>query len=295
MGDSITGDKKSVFEWKTLTAIGAATWMVTSAGCSSEQAEPEEAVGETSESEPIQALAAAGEGEAAAGEGEGEGEGEGAGGADPAVDDAAFLTQLGLIRGHLQVGYELYDRDLPELAETHMKHPREEIYSALEPAFGTRGCAGFGDNLVALTASVVERTAKADVKAAYEGLLAGIRACEETAALDDAVVAANVIVNLVRTAGVEYEIGVIDGEIDNLHEYQDAWGFTQVAKDYAASPAFAGDAAAIAAAAQISDILAGLDDLWPSLDPQAGVDGQAGRLFGASSEIEIAALGVAGQ
>lgn len=286
MDDSIPGNKKNTFEWKTLTAIGAATWLVTSAGCTSEQTEPEaEGVDETASSTPMPAMD---EGEGA----EGEGEGAAAGDADPAEDDVAFLTQLGLIRGHLHVGYSLYEQNLPDLAETHMKHPREEIYADLEPAFGVRGCDGFADALSGLTAAVVDRAGQSEVLAAYEDLTAGIRACEERAALSDPSVAARVIQNLMRTAGVEYQIGVIDGEIDNLHEFQDAWGFTQIAKDYASSPAFAGSPEAIAAAGQIQALLDGLDGMWPSLDPQGAIDGDPAQLFGAASNVEIAALGL---
>jgi hypothetical protein len=38
------------------------------------------------------------------------------------------------------------------------------------------------------------------------------------------------IVGLVRTAAEEYEVGVKGRKVTNAQEYQDAWGFTQVAK-----------------------------------------------------------------
>ncbi|MEM8767510.1 MAG: hypothetical protein AAGE43_08715, partial [Pseudomonadota bacterium] len=237
-----------------------------------------------------QALAG-GEGEGGEGEG-GEGEGEGAAteGADLATDDAAYLTQLGLIRGHLAVGYALYQQELPELAETHMKHPQAEIYTTIEPAFTARGCDGFGAGLTELTAAVTERMSQGDVTTAYEGLIEGIGRCEGVAATDDPVVIAGVIEGLLRTAGVEYQIGVIDGAIDNLHEYQDAWGFTQVAGDLARSSAFAADPTATAVAAQLQTLIDGLEPLWPSLNPEGAVEGEAAQLFGAAAQVEITAL-----
>lgn len=270
MDNRIPGDKKNTGEWKTLTAIAAAMWLGTGAGCTPEHGESEaEGTGE-----PTLSTAMTAEG-------------------DPVIDDVIYLTQLGLIRGHLHVGYSLYDRDLPDLAETHMKHPREEIYRYLQPAFGARGCSGFADGLMALTAAVVDRAEKSAVADTYENLMADIRACEEKAMLSDPNIAVRVIQKLLRTASGEYLIGVIDGEIDNLHEYQDAWGFVQIAKDYAGSPALAGSAEAIAAAGQIQDLLNSLDGLWPSLAPEGGIDGNPlQRLRTVEKDMEIAVLGL---
>ncbi len=337
MSDSIAGDGKIRVQWKTVAAVGAATWLVTTqlAGCGAGDASGGEGEGEGGEGAMTQSAlggegegegqavtggegegegtgdegeGAGGEGEGAGGEGEGgegeggegeggegeggEGEGEGAAadGADLATDDTAYLTQLALIRGHLAVGYALYQQDLPELAETHMKHPEAEIYTAVEPAFAARGCEGFAEGLTTLTAAVTERRSKDDVTAAYESLIAGISACEAVAAADDPAVIAGVIEDLLRTAGVEYQIGVIDGAIDNLHEYQDAWGFTQVAAALARSSAFAGDPAATAVAAQLQTLIDGLDGLWPSLNPDGTVEGEAAQLFGAAAQVEITAL-----
>lgn len=221
---------------------------------------------------------------------EGGGQGEATAGAELVADDAAYLTQLGLIRGHLRVGYQLYADGLPALAETHMKHPRAEIYASIEPAFAARGCSGFGAQLSGLSNAVSERAELAVVTSAYERVVDGIAACESDAATNDPAVIAKVIENLLRTAGVEYQVGVIDGEIDNLHEYQDAWGFTQIADVWARSSAFSSPAAATAVAAQLQDVIAGLHPLWPSLDPQGGIDGKAAALFGAAGKVEVAAL-----
>ncbi|MCY4212026.1 MAG: hypothetical protein OXF68_00150 [Gammaproteobacteria bacterium] len=218
------------------------------------------------------------------------GEGAVTAGADLATDDVGYLTQLGLIRGHLAVGYALYQRELPQLSETHMKHPQEEIYASLVPAFNSRGCAGFANDLESLAAAVKARAAQEEVAAIHAGLTANIARCEWSASADDPAVLAKVIENLLRTAAEEYRIGVIDGVIDNLHEYQDAWGFTQVANDWARSAAFADSAGAAAVAAQLRDVIAGLDGLWPSLDPGGSVDGDAARLFGAAARVQIAAL-----
>ena len=283
MGNSISSDETNRLNWKTVSALGAAAWLVTSplGGCSSEEgastqpADGEDAAGLT---QPL-----------VEGKG-GQGEGAATAGTALATDDVGYLTQLGLIRGHLAVGYALYQRELPLLSETHMKHPQDEIYASVVPAFEARGCEGFANDLTALTEAVAARAAQEEVAAIYEGLTANITSCEQSANTGDPAVLAKVIENLLRTAGVEYQIGVIDGAIDNLHEYQDAWGFTQVANAWALSAAFADSASATAVAAQLQDIIASLEALWPSLNQQDSVDGDAAQLFGAAARIEIAAL-----
>ena len=51
-----------------------------------------------------------------------------------ATDDIAYLTHLGLIRGHLRVGVDLYEKGVREHAKRHMKHPADELYAALTSA-----------------------------------------------------------------------------------------------------------------------------------------------------------------
>ena len=298
MSESISTGPKGALRWKTITTLGAATWLVTSqlAGCNPEDGTP--AGGEGEGDGAINQPLLGGEGEGGEGEG-GEGEGgEGEGGATAAANfatnDVAYLTQLGLIRGHLAVGYALYQHDLPELSQTHMKHPREEIYAAVVPAFAARGCDGFGGDLTALTGAVTDRAQAEEVTVVYEALTTAIARCEQKAATGDPAVVAKVIEHLLRTAGVEYQIGVVDGAINNLHEYQDAWGFTEVAAMLSRSAAFGATPAATAVAGQIQDVIGGLEGLWPSLAPEGPVDGDAAQLFGAAGAVEVAALPLSG-
>ena len=212
--------------------------------------------------------------------------------ADFSTDDVAYLTQLGLIRGHLAVGYALYTADLPMLAETHMKHPRAEIYTVLETAFERRGCAGFAAGLSGLTEAVVNRAGRAEVTSANTALLEQIARCELSGTTVSADIAARVIRNLLQEAAFEYGVGLVDGEIVELHEYQDAWGFTRVAGEWAAHPAFESDPAV---GAQIREVLNDLEALWPSLQPSGPVSGKAAALYGAAARVEIAALALAGE
>ncbi|MCY4095644.1 MAG: hypothetical protein OXG05_11045 [Gammaproteobacteria bacterium] len=296
MTGSISSKESRYARWHTVSMLGAATWLITSpwGDVNGEEALLDlETEDQTSVSQvrPLIGAVREREGEGEGGEGEG-GEGEGVGGydVDLSTNDVAYLSQLGLIRGHLAVGFALYQHDLAVLAETHMKHPREEIYSTVIPAFEARGCDGFGSELTELTRVVTKRASMDEVSAVYDVLTGAINTCEQLADITNPIVISKIIENLLRTAGVEYQIGVVDGTIDNLHEYQDAWGFTQIAGNWAQSDAFATSATATAVAGQLQNLIAGLDTLWPSLDPQDVSDGDASRLFGAAGQVEATAM-----
>lgn len=225
------------------------------------------------------------------GEGKGEGEGEGAASVDIRTDDPAYLTRLGLIRGHLMVGYTLYAQGHSDMARTHMKHPRDELYAGLLPAIEQREGEAFDEALTALATAVESGAAQAEVDAAYEALMEAIRDAEDAAdtTLSEALLS---VVGLLRTAGEEYAIGVRDGQLVNAHEYQDAWGFTQIAaKRLEALPADL-RAESPETVGRIQTLIADLSDLWPELAPGDTVDGDASRLHGAAARVELAALGL---
>src|SRR6056297_1191973 len=244
---------------------------------------------------------AMGEGEGAMGEGEGAmGEGEGEGGegeegssspADLKTDDQAYLTRLGLIRGHLRVGYELYRDGHLDMAITHMKHPRDELYAGLVPAMEARSAALFDAELTTLNELVTSDAGAAEVEAAHAALEQGIVAAESVASgsLKTALLS---IMDLVRTAGEEYALGVEDGRLVNRHEYQDAYGFTQIAKQRLRNLPAEVRAQSPETVEKVQQLLADLDDLWPEIAPGDSVDGNPSRLYGAAARIEIAALGL---
>lgn len=195
-----------------------------------------------------------------------------------ATDDVAYLTRLGLIRGHLAVGMELYENGAHEHAKSHMKHPADELYSTLAPAFERRDSSGFAAELETLADLVQQDGEDADIEDAYAALLDAISAAESRvdARASGVGVQGAVAVNLLDEAAREYGIGVADGHIEEVHEYQDAYGFTRVAIDYARR-AEAAHEPGHAVGAAVND-LEGLDELWPSLVPDTGVEGGARRI-----------------
>ena len=87
-----------------------------------------------------------------------------------------------------------------------------------------------------------------------------------------------------------FKINFFDGAIGNLHEYQDAWGFTQAAAKWARSSAYANDERATAVAGQLQAIIDELQPLWPSLNPDGAMEGDAAQLFGAAGRVEVTGL-----
>lgn len=206
---------------------------------------------------------------------------------DLAADNVAFLERLGLIRGHLYVGRKLYGAGEVAMARTHMKHPRDELYAGLVPAIEARGASAFDQPLSGLARAVESDAGDDAVHQAWSALDQSIR---EVEAAIDATVAQHLlaIAGITRTAAEEYAIGVIDGRLDNAHEYQDAWGFVQIAKLRLEGLSGADDDET-RAIERAATALADLGGLWPGLAPDGMVDGDASRLHGAAARIELAA------
>lgn len=280
--------------WTSISAItlaGAATISVT--GC--ETASNSEPGTET----PVQQRAAVqSDAEHASmnmkmGAGEGEGEGSDESSVDLGTNDLAYLTQLSLMRGHLYVGYELYKAGHIEHAKTHMKHPESELYAKIAPAFATRNTIGFADELSALSAAVDQELSTSQVEDAYYSLSLAISKSEN--AVEKTIFAPaqrlKLVVELLRIAGEEYAIAVVDGQLQNAHEYQDALGFTAISR--AITHAISSNQEAeLKAKESALTILYGLQPLWPTLVPPESLTADASALYGAAARIELLALAI---
>lgn len=232
----------------------------------------------------VQLAAAMGEGE---GEG-GEGEGEGGDSVDLTTNDAAYLGQLGLVRGHLWVGVQLYKAGHTDMALTHMKHPGDELYAGLKPALAARDEDGFAEALTALADAVEKKQPSEVVERRHMELERGIANAENlhTASLGTVLMS---IERMVRTAADEYAIGVKDGEIVNMHEYQDSYGFVEAAKARLEVLSDMQREESPEAVAEVKDQLNAVSGLWSGLAPEDKLDGDASKLYGAAARIQLAA------
>lgn len=202
--------------------------------------------------------------------------------AQAALSDTEYLVRLGLMRGHLLVGHELYGLSALDAARSHSKHPTDELYAGMENEFTARGTVGFGDELMAHALASEGEDATA-VSAAYATLAAAIARSEAAVQTSPAMIV-DVTVALLREAAAEYAIGIVDGRLSNAHEYQDAYGFTRVALSWARSDE------SNEVLDRIADRMEALMDMWPSLVPPEELQQKAARLYGAAAEVEIIGL-----
>lgn len=222
-------------------------------------------------------------------EGEGgEGEGEGAVSINLAENDAQFLARLGLIRGHLWVGMKLYQQGHIDMAKTHMKHPGDELYAGLVSAFEARDLPGFADELQALADAVNNDNSAEIVNNAYQALQHAISANEPIQQMSAEQVLKSISSMLVIAAD-EYAIGITSGEVSNVHEYQDAFGFQQITLARLDAINKSEQEKAAAEIAETRRIIEGLTSLWPTTTPAGTVEGDASRIYGAASRIELEA------
>lgn len=218
----------------------------------------------------------------------GGGEAEGAVDIDLTTNDAAFLGQLGLVRGHLWVGVQLYKHGHKDMALTHMKHPGDELYAGLLPALEARDNDGFAEELSALANAVENGESEETVEQRHRELEEAV-ATAENAADDSLKTALLGIERMVRVAAEEYAIGVKNGEIVNAHEYQDAMGFVEIARIRLANLTDAQRAEGPGIVDEVSAQLELVRPLWPMLVPEGNIDGDASTLYGAAARIQLAA------
>ncbi|MBY6204544.1 hypothetical protein [Halomonas denitrificans] len=207
-----------------------------------------------------------------------------------ASDDVAFLSRLGLIRGHLHAGHALYINDYRDMAATHMKHPRDELYAGLEPAIEARGFQPFDDRLTVLKDAVDSGADGAEVTEAWREIDEAIETIErgvDASAADEL----RAVADMLETAAEEYAVGVVDGVVANEHEYQDAWGFTQIALERVGQIAATSDVER-SATAQAAVVISSLADLWPELAPVEVPGAEADRIAGAADQLRALADGM---
>ena len=199
--------------------------------------------------------------------------------------DADFLLHLGLMRGHLLVGHALFALGEQSAAQSHAKHPSDELYAGIGDELARRGVRGFAAELEAHAAAVASGD-EAGVTAAYAALQNAI-AQTERAVTTSPSLTARLIVLLLEEAAREYAVGIVDGRLENAHEYQDAFGFTQVALElarsqHAALPIGDRDREVFA---DIAQRIAALDHFWPTLMPPPRLDRDGASIARAASEI----------
>ena len=203
------------------------------------------------------------------------------------LKDDQYLTHIGLVKGHLFVGVELYKKEYFENAKRHMKHPKSELYAGLIPTFEAKNANGFANELETLAVSVENNESLSIVSKNCNSLLEAIGQNENYVDSKSNTFENKVLLvkSLLEIAAEEYAIGIVDGNIENKFEYQDALGFTTVAKS------ILNEASSLSEAEdekrnKIIGIIESLSSLWPSLVPIEKINGDADKILTAISKID---------
>jgi len=226
------------------------------------------------------------------GEGGEGGEGEEAGAARPGEEDAEFLTDLAYVEGHLRVGVALYEAGAAHMAKTHMKHPEDEIYADLRPQLESHGAEQFDGELAELAEAVEGGASVEAAKEAFAEVEHEIAEARERVGGGEAA-RLKAVVLIVREAAAEYNEGVKDGKVVEMHEYQDAWGFVQAARAMTDELAESSRPEVQEAVAAILEQFATIEPAFPTIVPTAETEpADPSVLFAAAARMELAALAV---
>ena len=168
-----------------------------------------------------------------------------------------------------------------------MKHPESELYGDIIPTFEAKGTDGFSAELEKLALSVENEEPLNVINDNYQNLFDAIDknaqfVSEESKTVDQTIM---LVQSLLETAAEEYAIGIVDGDVKNKYEYQDALGFTMTAKDILNKMQVdnKADKQKISKTLSLIDSLA---FLWPDLVPTKKVDGDAQAILDAVTQIK---------
>lgn len=154
--------------------------------------------------------------------------------ATPESQDIDYMTNLGLMKGHLLVGKELIAAGKPEQAEPHFGHPVEELYIDLENQLNQRGVKQFKNSLNSLHNFVIAGAKNTNkFNSMYEQVVQEINSAISNLPSQEREkpeLVLPVINGLLDTAGAEYEAAILDGKIVEIIEYQDSRGFVNHAE-----------------------------------------------------------------
>jgi hypothetical protein len=173
-------------------------------------------------------------------------------------------SSLAQMRGHLRVALELDAAGDDEGAAVHTSHPAAELLEVVRPDLEEAGADAdaLGTALQAASDAVGSDEAPAAIEAAIEAT----RTAEAAVAgdlVDDPGYVGSVIASLLSTVGHEYEEAVVDGELQNEAEFQDAYGFTLEARDQYDAIVAEVESASAEEAAEIEEAFSTLEAALP--------------------------------
>ncbi|MEO1170244.1 MAG: hypothetical protein AAFW97_16185 [Pseudomonadota bacterium] len=166
----------------------------------------------------------------------------------PIENRVAFMT------GHVEAGLALYRAGELEMAAPHLLHPVSETHAAERAGLDE---LGFEPALFETVSEALEQGRPAtEIEEQLRAAQANLREVRERSGGDPAEIIRFLMTMIVE----EYEIAITDGSVSDPGEYQDAYGFSVVAREMAES---LGAETSQAVASEIDALLA----LWPQDAP----------------------------
>lgn len=205
--------------------------------------------------------------------------------------DQVFTVNLLLTKGHLHIAQEMAALGQWDHAAAHAQHPAAETYDRISPELKRRGAAPFESELDALVMHILENKNNNNnvkpIDQTYTPVIEKINAALatiEASKRHSPLFTITSAVALLKQASAEYEIGVKQGKIVNLQEYQDANGFIWIADEMIAGldKSLPG----------VTEIIADLAKLKAGWAPKAGMDSMVTpepEILSAISRIELKA------
>ncbi|PZX12491.1 hypothetical protein LX81_03595 [Palleronia aestuarii] len=248
------------------------------------QAEGESAADESlilaqSEGEGEASASAEGDGAASVG---GEGEAEGGASADP---DTAFLSGLAFMEGHIRAGLALYEQGDLQAAKTHMGHPIEEKYDAVAERLAETGFDTLKEQISALAAATEAEAEYAEIEQQYAAMRETLEAVREGFSPAQQVAG---LIDLTRVAGEEYTVAVEGGQLSNLHEYQDSWGFLRVVETEAREMANSEDALVAEVGRSLLEQVEATGAAFGDLQGEGAFEMDPSIIYGAAARMDLA-------
>lgn len=170
--------------------------------------------------------------------------------ADKELAALPVAKRLAFMTGHVEAGLALYRAGEPGMAARHLLHPVAETHAAEREGLDA---LGFDASLfIAVSDALDSGVPAADIEPQLRAAQQNLAAVAAQAGGDPV----EIIDFLLDTIAEEYAVGVRDGVVTDMGEYQDAFGFTIVAIDRAAA---LDDSTSAAVIAQLEQLLA----MWP--------------------------------
>ena len=218
------------------------------------------------------------------------GEGGEAGVTSGASSDAAYLTELMIVEGHMLAARDLYAMGQKDTAVELSKHPQEEgTLDALRKQIAEHKAADVADVITAFSAAMEKGGSQAEVDAALTAVSAGFAAAGSVKS-DQVRARFDAVVLLLKVAAKEYQGSIKDGRVDDVMAWHEAWSFVSLARvrlqALAALPLSAKAAPKAIKALEAADAAFGDP---AAAEPLAG-DGQI--LLGIAAKIELIASSV---